>query len=214
MNSSLARNESGSWEAPLPVREKFNKLPDNREDAVKRLRSTRRTLDKKPLMKQHYFDFMQKLLEKGHAEPAPKAELSPSSPCWYLPHFGVYHPQKPDKIRVVFDSAAETKGTSLNKALLSGPDLTNNLLGILLRFRQDTVAFVADIEQMFHSFLAQEQHRDLLRFFWYKNNDPNEELTEYRMKVHVFGNTSSLLHSSFIYRSQKTGAAYLLRCVQ
>ena len=94
MNSSLARNEFGSWEAPLPVREKFNKLPDNREDAVKHLRSTRRTLDKKPLMKQHYFNFMQKLLEKGHAEPAPKAELSPSSPRWYLPHFGVYHPQK------------------------------------------------------------------------------------------------------------------------
>lgn len=200
MNSSLARNKSGSWEALLPVREKFNKLPNNREDAVKRLRSTRRTLDKKPLMKQHYFDFMQKLLEKGHAEPAPKAELSSSSPRWYLPHFGVYHPQKPDKIRVVFDSAAETKGTSLNKALLSGPDLTNNLLGILLRFRQDTVAFVADIEQMFHSFLVQEQHRDLLRFFWYKNNDPNEELTEYRMKVHVFGNTSSRAVATFCLR--------------
>ena len=200
MNSSLARYESGSWEAPLPVREKFNKLPDNREDAVKRLRSTRRTLDKKPLMKQHYFDFMQKLLEKGHAEPAPKAELSPSSPRWYLPHFGVYHPQKPDKIRVVFDSAAETKGTSLSKALLSGPDLTNNLLGILLRFHQDTVAFVADIEQMFHSFLVQEQHRDLLRFFWYKNNNPNEELTEYRMKVHVFGNTSSPAVATFCLR--------------
>ena len=200
MNSSLARNESGSWEALLPLREKFNKLPNNQEDAVKRLRSTRRTLDKKPLMKQHYFDFMQKLLEKGHAEPAPKAELSSSSPRWYLPHFGVYHPQKPDKIRVVFDSAAETKGTSLNKALLSGPDLTNNLLGILLRFRQDTVAFVADIEQMFHSFLVQEQHRDLLRFFWYKNNDPNEELTEYRMKVHVFGNTSSRAVATFCLR--------------
>ena len=41
MNRSLARNESGSWEALLPVREKFNKLPNNREDAVKRLRSTR-----------------------------------------------------------------------------------------------------------------------------------------------------------------------------
>ena len=200
MNSSLARNKSGSWEALLPVREKFNKLPNNQEDAVKRLRSTRRTLDKKPLMKQHYFDFMQKLLEKGHAEPAPKAELSSSSPRWYLPHFGVYHPQKPDKIHVVFDSAAETKGTSLNKALLSGPDLTNNLLGILLRFRQDTVAFVADIEQMFHSFLVQEQHRDLLRFFWYKNNDPNEELTEYRMKVHVFGNTSSRAVATFCLR--------------
>ena len=35
MNGSLARNESGSWEAPLPVREKFKRFPNNREDAVK-----------------------------------------------------------------------------------------------------------------------------------------------------------------------------------
>lgn len=69
MNSSLARNESGSWEAPLPVRKEFNRLPNNREDAVEHLKSTRQTLDKRPLMKQHYFDFMQKLLEKGQAEP-------------------------------------------------------------------------------------------------------------------------------------------------
>ena len=153
-------------------------------------------------MKQHYFDFMQKLLEKGHAEPVLKTELSTSTPRWYLPHFGVYHPQKTDKIRVVFDSAAETKGMSLNKVLLSGPDLTNNLLGVLLRFRHDIVTFVADIEQMFHSFVVQEQHRDVLRFIWYKDNDPNGELTEYRMKVHVFGNTSSLAVATFCLRKQ------------
>ena len=75
--------------------------------------------------------------------------------------------------------------------LLSGPDLTNSLLEILLRFRQDPVAFMVDIEQMFHSFVVREDHRDLLRFFWYKDNDPDGELTEYRIKVHVFGNTSS-----------------------
>ena len=53
---------------------------------------------------------------------------------------------------------------------------------------------------MFHSFLVQEQHRDLLRFFWYKDNDPNGELTEYRMKVHVFGNTSSPAVVAFCLR--------------
>ena len=169
MNNSLTRNESGSWEAPSPIREETKWLPNNREDALKRLKSTRRTLDKKPLMKKHYFDFMQKLFDKGHAEPAPNKETSPSASCWYLPHFGVYHPQKPDKICMVFDSAAETKGMSLNKILLSGPDLTNGLLGVLLHFRQDPVALVADIEQMLHSFLFHERHRDLLRFFWYKD---------------------------------------------
>ena len=29
MKSSLARNESGSWEMPLPVCEEFNRLPNN-----------------------------------------------------------------------------------------------------------------------------------------------------------------------------------------
>ena len=143
---------------------------------------------------------MQKLFDNGHAEPAPSTESSSSPPRWYLPHFGVYHPQKPGKIRVVFDSAAETNGVSLNKMLLSGPDLTNSLLGILIRFRQDPVAFMADIEQMFHSFVVREDHRDLLRFFWYKDNNPDGEPTEYRMKVHVFGNTSSPAVATFCLR--------------
>ena len=90
---------------------------------------------------------------------------------------------------MVFDSAAETEKVSLNKLLLSGPDLNNGLLGVLIRFCQDPVAFMADIEQMFHSFLVDERHRDHLRFFWYQ--DPAKSLTEYRMRVHVFGNTSS-----------------------
>lgn len=151
-------------------------------------------------MKQHYFAFMQRLLDKGHAELAPTMEPSLSPLRWYLPNFGVYHPLKPGKIRVVFDSAAETDGVSLNKILFSGPDLTNNLLGILIRFRQDPVAFMANVEQMFHSFLVQEKHRDLLLFFWYEGNDPNGKLTEYRMRVHVFGNTSSPAVSTFCLR--------------
>ena len=27
--------------------------------------------------------------------------------CWYIPHHGVYHPKKPDKIRVVVDCSAD-----------------------------------------------------------------------------------------------------------
>ena len=53
---------------------------------------------------------------------------------------------------------------------------------------------------MFHSFLVQE-HRDLLRFFWYKDKDPNRELAEYRMKVYVFGNTSAPAVATFCLRN-------------
>ena len=34
--------------------------------------------------------------------------------------------------------------------LLQGPDLTNNLVGILLRFLQDPVALMGDVLSMFH----------------------------------------------------------------
>ena len=42
-----------------------------------------------------------------------------------MPHQGVFHPKKPNKLRIVFDCAANYKGVSLNDAILSGPDLTN-----------------------------------------------------------------------------------------
>ena len=42
---------------------------------------------------------------------------------------------KPEKFRIVFDVAAEYNGNSLNMALLTGPDLLNSLVGVLLQFR-------------------------------------------------------------------------------
>jgi hypothetical protein len=133
MVTGMKKNETGSWIAPLPFRNEVTHLPNSREEAFKRLKSTRKTLDRKPDMKKHYFAFMQKIIDNGHAEPVPPSEVVTSKLCWFLPHFVVYHPQKPNKIRVVFDSAAEINGISLNKLLLSGPDFTNSLLGVLLR---------------------------------------------------------------------------------
>lgn len=132
MNRGMSKDATGSWQAPLPFRQEVKKLPNSHDNALKRLRSTRRTLDKKPAMRSHYFAFIQKIFENGHAEPVPVDSLEPDKPCWYLPHFGVYHPKKPDKICVVFDSAAESNRVSLNTLLLSGPDVTNSLLGVLL----------------------------------------------------------------------------------
>ena len=85
---------------------------------------------------------MQNILDKGYAAPCTDQEGS-----WYIPHFGVYHPSK-NKIRVVFDCSAKNQGTSLNSKLLQGPDLTNSLVGLLMRFRKEKVAVMADIESM------------------------------------------------------------------
>ena len=65
----------------------------------------------------------------------------------------------------------------------------NDLLGILCRFRQESVAFMTDIKSMFHQFMVTKEHRDLLRFLWWLDGDPSKEVVEYRMKVHLFGAT-------------------------
>lgn len=183
------KDDSNSWVAPLPFRTPRRKLPDNRSYAYQRLTSLRRRLDKKPELKAHFVEFMQKMLDNQHAELAPPHNSDKEN--WYLPIFGVYHPQKPGEIRVVFDSSAQFDGVSLSDVLFSGPDLNNTLLGVLLRFRKEPVAITADIEQMFDCFIVQEDHRDYLRFLWYEDNDLTKDIVDYRMRVHVFGNSPS-----------------------
>ena len=89
------------------------------------------------------------------------------------------------------NASAKYDGLCLNDQLLQGPDLINDLLGILIRFRKDMVAVVADIQKMFHSFLVYEENRDYLRFLWHKVNRLENPLVTYRMRVHTFGNRPS-----------------------
>eukprot|EP00079_Xenopus_tropicalis_P024746 XP_012817710.2 PREDICTED: uncharacterized protein LOC100485864 [Xenopus tropicalis] len=189
MDKDTYQDDSHSWVAPLPFRTPRCKLPSNREQAMVRLASLRRTLHGKPGMKRDFTEFIKKMLDNDHAEIA--RPLEQGKEHWYLPMFGVYHPHKPDQIRVVFDSSAECEGVSLNNVLLSGPDLNNTLLGVLIRFRKEPIAFTADVQQMFYCFLVREDHRDYLRFLWYKDHDIDKEVVEYRMRVHVFGNSPS-----------------------
>lgn len=73
----------------------------------------------------------------------------------------------------------------------------NSLLGVLIRFRQKNIAIMCDIEQMFHSFHVNPKHRDFLRFLWFKDNDPSNEIVEFKMTVHFFGNGSSPAVATF-----------------
>ena len=85
----------------------------------------------------------------------------------------------------------------MNDVLMTGPDLTNSLIGVLLKFRREKVAVTADIEQMFFNFYVHEEDRNYLRFLWFRDNDINNELVEFRMCVHVFGNSPSPAVATF-----------------
>ena len=82
---------------------------------------------------------MEDILSKGYACKVSPDQKSPTKgTTWYILHHGVYHPRKPGKIRVVFDCSAKFMGKSLNDMLYKGPDLTSSLVGVLLRFREES----------------------------------------------------------------------------
>lgn len=142
MDKEMYLDDTNSWVAPLPFRSPWRRLPNNT--------SLHCTLERKPEMKTHFVNFMQKAFDHDQAELAPP--LIEGEERWYLPIFGMYHPQKPNQIRVILDSSAQHHGISLSDVLLTGPDLNNSWLGVLLCFRRETVAVIADIEQMFQNF--------------------------------------------------------------
>jgi len=69
--------------------------------------------------------------------------------------------------------------------------MMNALLGALSRFRKEETAVTCDIEQMFHSFHVNPENIDFPRFLWFKDNNLNGQICEYRMNVHLFGAVSS-----------------------
>ena len=130
---------------------------------------------------------MEDYIAKGYPCKLSDKEASKSSPrTWYLPHFAVTSSNKPSKVRIVFDAATEHGETSLNKNLLQGPDYTNSLVGVLLRFREENVALVVEIESMFHQVKVRPEGEDSLRFLWWSGSI-DEAPQEYAITVHIFG---------------------------
>ena len=61
------------------------------------------------------------------------------------------------------------RGESLNDVLFAGPSLKESLEDVLLRFRCYNHAFSADIEKAFLQIGITPEHRDYIRFLWFKD---------------------------------------------
>ena len=184
--------KNGSVAMPLPLRNDDESFPDNRLPVFHRTKNTLNKLKLDPDKLDQCIKNMQKNIDDGHIEEISQSCLKPtiSGRCWYLPVFPVTHPKK-GKVRIVYDSAASYDGVSLNSKLLQGPDFNSRLITVLLRFRMGEIGFTADIESMFYAFHLYDNDRDLVRFFWWKQNDPNNDIIEYQATRHVFGNKCS-----------------------
>ena len=179
-------------------------LPNNYFSALVQLKSLERRLDKDPELKQLYAKTIHDDFNKGYITKVDKSDcFKVDQPReWYLPHHPVVHPHKPGKVRRVLNGAAKSQGQSLNNALLTGPDLLQSLIHILIRFRQHKYAVSADIEGMFLQVGVIPKDQPSLRFLW--REDPAAEVAVYQYIRHIFGSKDSPTCAN--YSLKRTGS--------
>ena len=134
------------WQASYPWIKDPRQLPDNRCAAFFTLKAMEKRLSLNPEHTTLYKHQVDNMVARG-------VEMSSfDGPFYYISHHAVLKPEsKGTPCRIVFNSSANFHGHVLNEYYSKGPDMLNNLSGVLMRFREERVAFVGDISKMLHS---------------------------------------------------------------
>ena len=109
-----------------------------------------RRLKKEPELLNEYHRIMKEQAEQGIIEQV--TSLEKVDKVHYLPHQAVICKDAvTTKVRIVYDASSKgsKSSTSLNDCLHVGPSLNPLLYNILIRFRENRVALVADIKKAF-----------------------------------------------------------------
>ncbi|XP_054723403.1 uncharacterized protein LOC129233400 [Uloborus diversus] len=183
------RDQSGRFVVQMPFKQDPRLLGDSKQIAIKRLNSLWNRLNKNPKLADLYCKFMTEYERLGHMERV--MEIKEPTPCYYLPHHGVYRPEKNlTKLRVVLNGSQITStGESLNSLQMNGGVIQEDLFSIILRFRTHRYAFTADVRMMYRMINVDESQRDMQRIVW--KNSKSEEVKTYRLCTVTYGTTSA-----------------------
>ncbi|GBN54606.1 hypothetical protein AVEN_53101-1 [Araneus ventricosus] len=186
---TYSRNSEGRYIVQLPLKKDPECLGESKTSALGSLNSLWRRLSKNPELLSLYRDFMQEYEALGHMELV--TDNNEPSTSYYLPHHGVFKPDKTSaKLRVVFNaSALSSNGLSLNDIQMNGGLTQEDLFYIMLRFRKHKFVFSADIRKMYRMILVDPQQRDLQRIVW--KNGENDTVKTYKLNTVTYGTTSA-----------------------
>lgn len=99
-------------------------------------------------------------------------------PVWYMSHLIAPNLQSvKTPVRLVWNSSQKCNGVSLNDLLMKGPDVLNQILAVLLKFRGGIYTALGDIRKMYNSIWLEDCEVHLHRFLWRDSHD--EVLGEY-----------------------------------
>lgn len=178
----------GQWTVSFPWIRDPSLLPDNRSQAEGLLFAQERRLLRTPNLAKAYNDQIEEMTNLGFARKLTQSEIEQhEGPVFYLPHHAVIRKESlSTPLRIVFNSSIVFRGHCLNEYWAKGPDLFNDLFGILLRFRENRSALVGDISKMYHRIRISESDKHVHRFLW-RNFDETKEPDIYVMNVLSFG---------------------------
>lgn len=196
------RKVNGHYEVGLLWKNDSVSLPYNRAVAMRRWLILENKLRKDEQLREEFQSIVKGYIEQGYASEMSDPDIRKITPrTYYIPQQA--HKSTHKKLRVVNDCRQPCQGMSLNDALLSGPQLTSSLIGVLIRYRCGPVAVGSDVKAMFHQIFVSPSDRDSLRFLWKEDVTKEGPPQEYCMNVHIFGAKSSPCVAS--YALQQTG---------
>ena len=142
-------------------------------------------------MHHEYDKIIKHWLDSDYIEELPAKAIMDKN-AFYLPFFAVLRPDKPTSpVRIVMNGKAVfgPNKISLNDCIARGPKLLNNLVEVLMKFRQQPIGLTCDIKEMFLNVYMPPEDWDWHRFFY---TFPGEEKARiFRAKVHQFGSRGS-----------------------
>ena len=104
---------------------------------------------------------------KGYVGKVEPGEVDDGASC-YLQHFPVVREaRQTTKVRIVYDSVARHGGINLNHVARSQVATSDD---VLLRFRKNPVALVADLTEMFLQVVMGKQDKRYHHFLWRGQN--------------------------------------------
>jgi len=185
---TVRRSEDGRFVVSIPLKESISKLGHSRDGAAKQFFSLEKRLNYKPELKNLYCQFMTEYEQLQHMSPF---QPSDGQTTFYSPHHGVFREDSSTtKLRVVFNSSfASSSGLSYNSIQMVGPTVQEDLVSILLRFRQHSFVINADICKMYRQILVADEFKPLQLILWRSNSD--QELLSYSLNTVVYGTASA-----------------------
>lgn len=187
--TTTKRHTDGKFIVTIPFKESPEVLGDSKQQALIRFQSLERKFKRNPEFKEKYTQFLDEYLALGHM--SENTTPHNDSISYFMPHHGVLREDSSTtKLRTVFDCSAVTStGKSLNDIQHIGPTVQDDLLSILIRFRQYKFVVTSDIEKMFRQAYVNNTQRCLQQIFW--RSDSSQPIKQYKLNTITYGMASA-----------------------